>query len=52
MAKLLSTRNIMIAGGVGAALYLFPRTVAKVNPIQYVLAVAVPAVLHRQLSFD
>ncbi|KAF1824273.1 uncharacterized protein K489DRAFT_408671 [Dissoconium aciculare CBS 342.82] len=34
MAKLLSTRNIMIAGGVGAALYLFPRTVAKVNPIQ------------------
>jgi hypothetical protein len=36
MAKLFSTRNVLIAGGVGAAFYLFPRTVAKINPIQYV----------------
>jgi hypothetical protein len=52
MAKLLSTRNVLIAGGVGAAVYLFPRTFAKVNPVQYVLAGAIPTVLRRQFSFD
>jgi hypothetical protein len=37
MAKLFTSRNLLIAGGVGAAFYLFPRSIAKVNPIQYVV---------------
>jgi hypothetical protein len=39
MAKLLTTRNMLIAGSVGAAVYLFPRSIAKVNPIQYVVMI-------------
>ncbi|TKA37191.1 hypothetical protein B0A55_13437, partial [Friedmanniomyces simplex] len=33
MSRFLRPRNIAIAGGIGAALFLFPRTSAQVSPI-------------------
>lgn len=33
MSKFLTPRNLAIAGGVGAAVFLFPRTRQAVNPV-------------------